>query len=115
MNNIDVEERANLFLSEYVLCPTNYRDGLKDEGQKIAQMLHREAIGFCMNKATEFSPKIEQYFLLSAKIAYLIYGAQSPQLAVYEKNVYYYKNFDPPSWIVKDYDNFKQSHKENEF
>lgn len=109
MSNVDLEERAKLFLSEYVLCPAEYRDGLKDEGEEIAQMLHREAIGFCMNKATEFSPKIELYLLFSAKIAYLIFGPQSSQLAVYEKDVYYYKNFDPPSWIVKDYDEFKHS------
>ena len=104
-----MEERAKLFLSEYLLCPIEHRDGLKDEVAEIAQMLQREAIGLCMSRATEFSPKIELDFLLSAKIAYLVYGSQSSQLAVYEKDVYYYKNFDPPSWIVKDYDEFKQS------
>ena len=109
MCSVAMEERAKLFLSEYLLCPIEYKDGLKDEGEEIAQMLRREAVGLCMNRATEFSPNIELYFLLSAKIAYLIYGSQSSQLAVYEKDVYYYKGFDPPSWIVKDYDEFKQS------
>jgi hypothetical protein len=37
---------------------------------------------------------------MAAKVAFLAYGEGAADLKPYEQNVYYYRNFDPPSYIV---------------
>jgi hypothetical protein len=80
-----------------------------EQGQALAQRLRSAAIDFSYSKATEFSPLIEKYFLMAAKVAFLAYGEGAADLKPYEPDVYYYRNFDPPSYIVWEYEDFKRS------
>jgi hypothetical protein len=45
---------------------------------------------------------------MAAKVALLAHGAGAAGLRPYEQDVYYYDNFDPPSYIVGEYEYFKK-------
>lgn len=76
-------------------------------GGALANRLRSKAIDLQYNKATEFSPDIEKMILLAAKVALLTFGPRAAEVELYERDVYYYKAFTPPSPIVAEYDVFK--------
>jgi hypothetical protein len=106
-----MEDIANNFIIEFLQSSQSNKEGMREIGIKLAQKIRSKAIDLSFNKATEFSPNIEMYMLLSAKIAFLVLAENSENLQKYEKSVYYYKCFTPPSWIVAEYDNFKINQK----
>lgn len=82
---------------------------MKAGGADLALRLQREAVGLAYSKATEFSPRIEQYFLLAAKVALLVYWPDNKALGAFEKDVYYYRNFEATRYLVEEYENFKEA------
>jgi hypothetical protein len=105
---VDIDAEYNSFMRRYAVAPAENLAILREEGQALAQRLRSAAIDLSYNKATEFSPLIEEYILMAAKVAFLVYGAGAAGLEPYEQDVYYYKNFDPPSYIVGEYEDFKK-------
>lgn len=85
--------------------PTPFLEG----GAELAARLQSEAIVLSYSKESEFSPDIEMYILLAAKVALLTFGAGAVQLDQYERSVYYYNAFVPPGPIVAEYEAFKRS------
>jgi hypothetical protein len=105
---VGVDAEYNNFIRRYEVASVEDRAILREEGQALAQRLRSAAIDLSSSKATEFSPLIEEYILMAAKVALLAYGAGSAGLEPYEQDVYYYTNFDPPSYIVGEYEHFKE-------
>lgn len=79
------------------------------DGAELASRLRSKAVDLQYNKATEFSPDIEKFILLAAKVALLTFGPRAAELAPYERDVYYYKAFAPLVPIIAEYDIFKGS------
>lgn len=105
--NLAMEEIAGDFIVELERASESKKAGVRKKGIVLARGLREKAIDLAMNKATEFSPDIEKLFLTAAKIAYLALGKDHEDLKMYERDVYYYQNSSPPSWIVEVYDDFK--------
>jgi hypothetical protein len=105
---VDIDAEYNSFMRRYASAPAEDLAILREQGQVLARRLKSAAIDLSHNRATEFSPLIEEYILMAAKVAYLVYGAGAAGLEPYEQGVYYYKNFDPPSYIVGEYEDFKK-------
>jgi hypothetical protein len=105
---VDIDAEYNSFMRRYAVAPAEDFANLREQGQALAQRLRSAAIDLSHNKATEFSPLIPQYILMAAKVALLAYGAGAAGLRPYEQDVYYYNNFDPPSYIVAEYEDFKK-------
>lgn len=78
-------------------------------GAELANRLRAKSVDLQHNKATEFSPDIERLILLAAKVALLTFGSRADEVTSFERDVYYYKIFTPPSPIVAEYDAFKRS------
>jgi hypothetical protein len=104
--NIDAEYDS--FMRRYEVASAEDLAILRGEGQALAARLRSAAIDLSSSKATEFSPRIEEYILMAAKVAFLAYGAGAAGLRPYERDVYYYRDFDPPSYIVSEYERFKR-------
>jgi hypothetical protein len=104
--NIDAEYDS--FMRRYAVASVEDPATTREEGRALAQRLRSAAIDLSSSKATEFSPRIEEYILRAAKVAFLVYGAGAAGLSPYEQDVYYYGNFDPPSYIVNEYERFKR-------
>ena len=96
------------FLHRFRAAQAEQRDALRAEGRQLAERVRRAAINLSYSKATEFSPEIPKLFLLTAMIAVVAYGADSPELEPYEREVYYYKNFDPNEPMVAEYERFRR-------
>jgi len=105
---VDIDAEYNSFMRRYAVAPAEDFANLREQGQALAQRLRSAAIDLSYNKATEFSPLIPQYILMAAKVALLAHGAGAAGLRPYEQDVYYYDNFDPPSYIVGEYEDFKK-------
>jgi hypothetical protein len=106
--NIDAEYEG--FMRRYEAASAENLAVLREQGQSLAQRLRSAAIDLSSNKATEFSPLVQEYILMAAKVAFLSHGVGALGLEPYEHDVYYYKNFDPPSYIVGEYEVFKKRH-----
>jgi hypothetical protein len=104
--NVDAEYHS--FMRRYEGASAEDLAILREQGQALAQRLRSAAIDLSSNKATEFSPLIQEYILMAAKVAFLAYDGSAAGLRPYEQDVYYYKNFDPPSYIVGEYEAFKK-------
>jgi hypothetical protein len=105
---VDIDAEYNSFMRRYAVAPAEDLAILREQGQTLAQRLRSAAIDLSCNKATEFSPLIDEYILMAAKVAFLAYGAGTAGLEPYEQDLYYYRNFDPPSHIVGEYEEFKK-------
>jgi hypothetical protein len=105
---VSIDAEYNSFMLRYEVASAEDLAILREEGQALAARLRSAAIDLSSSKATEFSPRIEEYILMAAKVAFLAYGAGAAGLRPYEQDVYYYRNFDPPSYIVSEYERFKR-------
>jgi hypothetical protein len=92
------------------VAPTQGQESRRS-GADLAARLRSKAIDLSYNKATEFSKDIPQLHLMAAKVAFIAFGPAAPELAQYEKDVFYYKNFNPPNPIVEQYEQFKAGRK----
>jgi len=101
-----LDDEYKQFVERFLSSTAAEQSVLLDGGKELANRLHEAGVALCYNKATEFSPDIERFFLYAAEVAFLVYGKGSPALAPFEKDVFYYKNFDPPSYIVAEYESF---------
>ena len=104
---VDIDAEYNSFMRRYAVTSAEDLAVLREQGKVLAQRLRSAAIDLSSSKATEFSPRIDEYILMAAKVALLAYGAGAPGLRLYEEDVYYYSNFDPPGYIVGEYERFK--------
>jgi hypothetical protein len=100
VRDVSIDAQYNSFMRRYKAAPEQDGVAILEQGQALAQRLRGAAIDLSYSKATEFSPLIEKYFLMADKVAFLAYGEGAADLKPYEQNVYYYRNFDPPSYIV---------------
>ncbi len=107
---MSLDEEYRQFVEHFLQSTLTKRPALLDGGKNLANRLHEAGVALCYNKATEFSPDIERFFLYAAEVAFLVYGKSSPALAPFEKDVYYYKIFEPPSYIVAEYEQFCADH-----
>jgi hypothetical protein len=105
---VNVETEYNSFMRRHEVASAEDLAVLREQGRNLAQRLRSAAIDLSSSKATEFSPLIEEYILMAAKVALQAYGASAPELRPYEQDVYYYRNFDPPGYIVGEYERFKK-------
>jgi hypothetical protein len=105
----DIKAEGERFLAQHAKADADARAALRPKGRDLARRLSVEAVDLAMNKATEFSPDIKVLILLAAEVAYLSFGAGTPELEPFESAVYYYANFTPPDPIVAVYDAFKQT------
>jgi hypothetical protein len=106
---VSLEDECREFLSR---ATTNTVDAhLADQGRILADRLHLAATELGYNKATEFSPDIERFILLAAEVALLAYDPSAPELERFERDVFYYKSFQPPHRIVEEYIQFKALHR----
>ncbi|TXH02534.1 MAG: hypothetical protein E6R07_15035 [Nevskiaceae bacterium] len=80
-----------------------------EQGRSLAARLRSKAIDLSYSRATEFSPEIQELHLMAAKVALVTFGRWSSEVDQYEKDVFYYKAFNPPHKIVKEYEQFKSS------
>jgi len=103
---MSLEEEYKQFVERFLNLSITERTSLLESGKDLANRLRSASISLCYNKATEFSSDIERFFLYGAKVAFLVYGKGSPALEPFEKEVFYYKNFNPPSHIVTEYESF---------
>ena len=103
---MNLEKEYEQFLERFLSLNPGKRTALFERGINLANRLRSASISMCYNKATEFSPDIERYFLYAANLAFLIYGKGSPDLEPFEKEVFYYKNFKPPRKIIAEYESF---------
>ena len=106
---MSIDAEYNSFMRRYKAASEQDGVAILGQGQALAQRLRSAAVDLSYSKATEFSPLIEKYFLMAAKVAFLAYGEGAADLKPYEQDVYYYRNFDPPSYIVCEYEDFKRS------
>lgn len=82
-------------------------------GVALANRLRSGAIGLTYDKATEFSPAIPRLHLLAVQVALLAFGSEGSSaidLALFEKDVFYYGSFTPEHPIVAEYREFKARH-----
>ncbi|MFC0682856.1 hypothetical protein ACFFGH_33915 [Lysobacter korlensis] len=76
-------------------------------GKSLALSLRTRPIELQYSKATEFSPEIQELALAAAQVALVSHGPSSPELAEYEKDVFYYRYSAPPHPIVSRDEAFK--------
>ena len=105
---MDIDAEYYAFMRRYEVAAAEDLAVLREQGRALAPRLRSAAIDLGSSKATEFSPLIEEYILMAAKVALLAHGAGAPGLEPYERDVYYYENFDPPGYIVGEYEHFKK-------
>ena len=103
----DLISEARIYLANHTAASEQARRPLKTAGVEFARQLRSKAIDLSCNKGTEFSPDILTLHLLAAKVALVAHGAKSPELAVYERDIAYYKNFEQTRAAAEEYDNFK--------
>jgi hypothetical protein len=103
---VSLEEEYKQFIEHFLNKPATERFALLASGKDLADRLRTTGISLCYNKATEFSPDIELFFLYAAKVAFLVYGKGSPALEPFERDVFYYRIFNLPSYIVAEYEHF---------
>jgi hypothetical protein len=77
-------------------------------GGELAGRLRSKAMDLGSNKATEFSEVIQTLILSAAKVAVLTFGTASPEIAIYERDIYYYRAFPGSHAYVDEYDAFKR-------
>jgi hypothetical protein len=103
---MSLEKEYEQFVERFLSFAVTERPALLESGKDLAIRLNSASVSLCYNKATEFSPDIERFFLYAAKVAFLTYGKGTPALEPFEKDVFYYKNFNPPSHIMAEYESF---------
>ena len=81
------EQRA-IDLVRNFLASKGRRDAhLKHEAKTLAETVHRGGVDLCMDRATEFSPRIGELFTLAAQLALIAYGAGSDKVDAYKKDL----------------------------
>ena len=105
MSDLIVEARA--YLAHHISAPEQARGALQTDGIELAVRLRGKAIDLSCHKGTEFSSDILSLHLLAAKVALVAYGAASPELTVYERDIAYYKSFEQTRPTAEEYDAFK--------
>jgi hypothetical protein len=108
--DVDLERQANAFIDRFLAAGEPERAALRSMGAALADRLRRRAIGMAYSRATEFSPKLKLYHLLAAKVAWLVYGHDtqaSATLAMFERNIRYYRNFPSTQALVDEYERFR--------
>lgn len=83
------------------------KTALLPRGHALARRLRSHMIDLSSSKALESSPDIARLVLMAAKVALHAFGADSPQLEPYERDVYHYKGFDTARALVEEYDSLK--------
>lgn len=102
----DLVSEARTYLARRVADPE------QADGIALAARLRGRAIDLSCHKGTEFSPDILPLHLLAAKVALVAHGAVSPELAVYERDIAYYRNFEQTRPSAEEYDAFKATRAE---
>lgn len=97
------------WLDNFLSSPDHQKSLLVLSGDELARRLRSKSLDLQYDRATEFSPNIKTLSMLAAKVAFLTYGPSSPDLRVYESDIYYYKNFPQCHSFVEEYDEFKRS------
>ncbi len=103
----DLISEARTYLARDAAAPEQARGPHQTTGVELAVRLRRQAIDLSCHKGTEFSPDILTLHLLAAKVALIAHGAASPELEVYERDIFYYRNFAPSHPTVAEYNAFK--------
>lgn len=105
----DTKSEGEQFVSAH-LTGRKMSEEEKSCGADLAGKILSDAITLGSNKATEYSPEIQDLQLLAAKIALIVYGAESPNIERYEEEIMYYKVFTPVHSVVAKYEQFKREH-----
>jgi hypothetical protein len=103
----ELEQQGTDFICRFLASSEQKRAALRSAGADLAHQLRHEAIAMASSKATEFSPKIRLYHHLAAKVALLAYWPNTKPLAIYEKDIRYYRNFESTAPLVDDYESFR--------
>jgi hypothetical protein len=82
-----LEQRGQALLDRALSANAKRRAHLASDARALANSLHREGVGLCMDKATEFSPRIRVLFRLASKLAAIGYGPDAPELKRFERGL----------------------------
>lgn len=105
----DLEDEAHLFLSRFAGSAAASRPAMKQEGADLASRLVHGAMDLGYSKATEFSPRIQRYQLLAAKVGLLVHWPDEQAFARYERGVFYYRSQESARGLVDEYTTFRSS------
>lgn len=100
---------ADVFLANSSL--SNFDAHTQRAGVDFAARLRSMAIDLSHNRQTEFSSDIPKLHLLAAKIAYISLWGLPAEVEVYERNIFYYRDFPSYVSMVDEYENFKSAFK----
>ena len=115
MENRLIEESSALiregyrWLNEFQSGEEARHTASRASGADLARRMRSKTFDFGCNKATELHDDIQTLIMLAAKVAVLTYGTKSPEIAVYERDVYHYRAFPTCRSYVNEHDTFKQS------
>ena len=106
----ELERQATDFIDRFLAADEPERAELKAKGAELAHQLRRRAIDLAHSRATEFSPRLKLYHQLAAKVALLAYGPDNEALAIFERDIRYYRNFASTQALVDEYESFRAAH-----
>jgi hypothetical protein len=106
----DLERQTTDFIDYFLAADESERAGLKAKGAALAHQLRRQAIDMAYSRATEFSPRLKLYHQLAAKVALLAYGPDDEALAIFERDIRYYRNFASTQALVDAYESFRAAY-----
>lgn len=79
-------ERVRALLDTALRSPRPLTEADRTTAGHAAERLHRHAVDLCMDRATEFSPKIGECFDLAARLALVAHGPGTTEAARYAKD-----------------------------
>ena len=101
-------QEGRLWLDAFNSGSENRQNEYKSLGAELARRLRSKAMALGSNKATEFSDDIQMLIMSAAKVALVTFGTASPEINIYEQDVYYYRAFPSCRARVDEYDAFRR-------